>query len=226
MSEKPFDSCIHWKNSLHSSHWTYWGLMLISDLTLLAWQENVQVLDARLPPPPPRRPRRKPTLEPNQFIAPSNLVASDLDKQSPQFRIVYVRHFHQLRGKFPILDKTMYWTANKELGVGLRRFQQLFWEYAEDKLKVDKEEIEDFSIPRKIPSIQPERKQIDKVPHQGGIKSGRSPRHLHKDLRRDLLQRGSRSNISPLNFLVEDRDTIWALNKRIILFNCIFVTRM
>ena len=61
------------------------------------------------------------------------------------FRIVYVRHFHQLRGKFPILDKTMYWTANKELGVGLRRFQQFFWEHAEDKLKVDEEEMEELN---------------------------------------------------------------------------------
>ena len=68
-------------------------------------QESVQELDARLPPPPPRRPRRKPTLEPNPFIAPSNLVASDLDEQSPQLRIAHVRHFHQLRDKFPILDK-------------------------------------------------------------------------------------------------------------------------
>ena len=77
-------------------------------------QENVQKSDAKLQPPPPRQPRTKPALEPNPFIVPSNHPASDLDEQSPEFRIAYVQYCNQILDKVPILDKRIYWTAHKE----------------------------------------------------------------------------------------------------------------
>ena len=76
----------------------------------------------------------------NPFRAPENLVADNLDKKSLEFRIAHVRYFRTLKQtKFPFLDKKMYYEANEQtLGVGIRRFQQFFNEYEEDKVKVEK----------------------------------------------------------------------------------------
>ena len=67
------------------------------------------------------------------FVAPAELVAPDLDKKSPHFRVAHVRHFRKLKANFPMLDKKMYHEANESsLGVKLRRFQAWFQQYEED----------------------------------------------------------------------------------------------
>ena len=91
-------------------------------------------------PPPSRLPRSKPISDLNPFRASENLVADSLDKKSLEFRIAHVRYFRTLKQtKFPFLDKKMYYEANEQtLGVGIRRLQQFFNEYEENKVKVEK----------------------------------------------------------------------------------------
>ena len=87
------------------------------------------------PPRGPRRPRRSQQMPIDQgpFVAPAELVAPDLDKKSPHFRVAHVRHFRKLKSNFPMLDKKMYHEANESsLGVKLRRFQAWFQQYEED----------------------------------------------------------------------------------------------
>ena len=87
------------------------------------------------PPRPPRRPRRSQQMPIDQgpFVAPAELVAPDLDKKSPHFRVAHVRHFRKLKSNFPMLDKKMYHEVNESsLGVKLRRFQAWFQQYEED----------------------------------------------------------------------------------------------
>ena len=87
------------------------------------------------PPRGPRRPRRSQQMPIDQgpFVAPAELVAPDLDKKSPHFRVAHVRHFRKLKANFPMLDKKMYHEANESsLGVKLRRFQAWFQQYEED----------------------------------------------------------------------------------------------
>ena len=77
------------------------------------------------PPRPPRRPRRsqQEPIDDGPFVAPAELVAPDLDRKSPHFRVAHVRHYRKLESNFPMLDKKMYHKANEtSLGVKLRRF--------------------------------------------------------------------------------------------------------
>ena len=87
------------------------------------------------PPRGPRRPRRSQQMPIDQgpFVAPAELVAPDLDKKSPHFRVAHVRHFRKLKANFPMLDKKMYDEANESsLGVKLHKFQAWFQQYEED----------------------------------------------------------------------------------------------
>ena len=93
------------------------------------------VVSNAAPPRGPRRPRRSQQMPIDQgpFVAPAELVAPDLDKKSPHFRVAHVRHFRKLKANFPMLDKKMYHEANESsLGVKLRRFQAWFQQYEED----------------------------------------------------------------------------------------------
>ena len=76
--------------------------------------------------PVSRRPRRsqQDSNEDNVLVAPDELVATDLDKKSPHFRVAHVRHFKKLKLKYPMIDKKMYHKANaNKLGVKMRAFQ-------------------------------------------------------------------------------------------------------
>ena len=105
------------------------------------------------PPRPPRRPRnyRKKFQDMSPFAAPPELIASDLNKKSPEFRLAHMRHFQKLKEQFPMLDKKMYYDANVEhLGVKLRCFQAWFSDYQSDSVKVES---------NRKPKVKPERKQ-------------------------------------------------------------------
>ena len=93
----------------------------------------------RFNPPPPRCPRTKSIPDTSPFIAPPNLTSANLDKRSPEFRIAHVRYYNKLKNEaIPILDRALYYEANKEvLGVKLRRFQQWFVQYSADKVKIE-----------------------------------------------------------------------------------------
>ena len=104
------------------------------------------------PPRGPRRPRRSQQMPIDQgpFVAPAELVAPDLDKKSPHFRVAHVRHFRKLKSNFPMLDKKMYHEANESsLGVKLRRFQAWFQQYEEDVI----------TMKRPKPIVKKERRQ-------------------------------------------------------------------
>jgi len=68
------------------------------------------------------------------YLAPPTLTSRDIDTHSPEFRVSHVRYFNKLKkDSFPMLDKTMYYEANKaSLGMKLRRFRQFFTGYDED----------------------------------------------------------------------------------------------
>ena len=71
-------------------------------------------------PPPPRRPRTKPNVDMVHYMAPPDLTGPNLNKKSPQFRLVHVRYFEKLKEeKYPFLDKTMYLIK--------LRFPNFFW---------------------------------------------------------------------------------------------------
>ena len=67
------------------------------------------------PPRGPRRPRRSQQMPIDQgpFVALAELVAPDLDKKSPHFRVAHVRHFRKLKANFPMLDKKIYHQTNE-----------------------------------------------------------------------------------------------------------------
>ena len=83
-------------------------------------------------PIPPPLPRRDSELSP--FMAPASLSSPDLDKKSPEFRLAQMRFYAELKILLPMLNKKVYYEANKShLVVGLRRFQQWFNSEASDK---------------------------------------------------------------------------------------------
>ena len=99
--------------------------------------KTVRQLKLREDPPPTvvsnpvlLRPRRRPRRsqqnanEDTVLVAPDELVATDLDKRSPHFRVAHVRHFKKLKLKYPMIEKKMYHKANaNKLGVKMRAFQ-------------------------------------------------------------------------------------------------------
>ena len=73
------------------------------------------VVSNPVPPRLPRRPRQ-PQQKPinnSPFVALADLVAADLDKRSPHFRVARVCHFQKLKSDYPMLDKKMYHPANE-----------------------------------------------------------------------------------------------------------------
>ena len=97
---------------------------------------NINASQPLKPLPPPRLPQS--STDVNLFAAPANLVSSDLDTKSPEFRLAHIRYFRKLKEeKFPQMDKSKYHAANEHaLGVKLRRFQQWFRQEAEFKQRI------------------------------------------------------------------------------------------